>query len=178
MRELTLVFESRGGQGDGLGAGEGRGVGDGTCWTEPCSQVGTIEVLPAAVIPPRPPEVRPVRADELAAIRISGHTQIEPSDARKSAMACAGHLAVSADLHVCVSDRGEVTSVDLTSSTGYADYDARLLAGVRGWRYRPYTVDGVGVAVCGAVRFNYRLAVPRRHRCPVTSSGADTKPRM
>ena len=46
-------------------------------------------------------------------------------------------------------------SVSMIQSTGYADYDLDLLNGVRTWRYRPFTVNGVPTPACSPVSFVY-----------------------
>jgi protein TonB len=111
---------------------------------------------------PAPPKVvvDTITSVEMAALRISGETQIEPSLERKQALAAAQRYQLVVDLRVCISDLGAVTSVDVVRSSGFADYDARLVTKARAWRYRPYSLDGVAQPVCAPVRFDYRLTVP------------------
>ena len=50
-----------------------------------------------------------------------------------------------------------MSTVAVVGSTRYSEYDARLVTAARGWRYRPYTLDGRPVAVCGMVTFVYTI---------------------
>ena len=47
--------------------------------------------------------------------------------------------------------------VSVASSTRYEAYDARLVTAARAWRYRPYTVNGTPMPVCGMVTFVYTI---------------------
>jgi cysteine-rich repeat protein len=102
--------------------------------------------------PPRRVEV-PVKTIE--SLRVSGEAHILPPPSVQSQMQRGGRDRVDALFRVCLDATGQVGDVTLRKSTGFADYDARLASGVRGWRYRPYSVDGRAVAVCGSVRFVY-----------------------
>lgn len=57
---------------------------------------------------------------------------------------------------LCLDFEGAVDSVRLIKSSGYADYDKRIVEGVRTWRYRPYTVDGRRAKACSAITFIYK----------------------
>ena len=46
----------------------------------------------------------------------------------------------------------------LPEATGYDEYDRKLIAAVRDWRFRPYAVNGQTYAVCSTAEFLY---VPR-----------------
>ena len=61
---------------------------------------------------------------------------------------------------ICISEQGAVSSAKQLSSTRYADFDARLRDAMLRWRYRPYTVDGRPIPVCGVVTFIYVLPIP------------------
>lgn len=121
------------------------GAGDG------CSATCQVE-------PPRPPPPpRTIGKDVLAALRVSGETQILPSASTQTAMLRDGVDSTRGTIKLCLSPQGAVTSVAMLNSTRYDDYDRALLSAVRGWRYRPYTVDGAGVSACSIVQFVFRL---------------------
>jgi TonB family protein len=60
-------------------------------------------------------------------------------------------------LKLCVGTDGGVASASVLRSTKYADYDRGLLAAVYGWRYQPYTVNGVATSACSTVTFIYQI---------------------
>ncbi len=90
-------------------------------------------------------------------IRISGDTQLHPSDPDKTMMMRDGTTRTIGVLKVCVDTSGTVSSIHIVSSTRYSQYDARLVSGVRDWRYRPYLVDGRPTPFCGMVTFVYAI---------------------
>jgi TonB family protein len=57
----------------------------------------------------------------------------------------------------CMDARGRITSAAIQKSTGYPDYDARLVAGVRGWTYRPHTIGATPIPVCSTVSFRFAM---------------------
>lgn len=151
--------------GDGTGTGTGAGPdgpGDdddvGTCLTPPC---GDDLTAPPAKPEPRPEPVpeppKAITPNELTAIRTSGNTQIHPSEVTKNQMLRDGKTSAVGVVKVCISESGKVSEVSLLRPTKYADYDRRLLDGVRGWTYRPYVAQGRHVKVCGTVTFQYSI---------------------
>jgi len=89
--------------------------------------------------------------------RIEGNPQIAPPDTVKQAMQRSGLDSLTGAVKMCLNQRGGVRSLRVLRSTGYAEYDQRLLAGMRTWRYDPYTLDGgAAVSVCTVVTFIYR----------------------
>jgi TonB family protein len=110
--------------------------------------------------PPPPPVVKKptiVKPSDLSQIRIYGDTQVHPSEVDKMAIIRAGDRGTWAKFLVCIDDHGAVSSVKLVHSSGYSDYDTRLAASIRGWRYRPYMQGGEPQAVCSTVQFDYRM---------------------
>ena len=69
-----------------------------------------------------------------------------------------GVSSVKATVHLCVDTVGAVTDTELTDATGYDEYDKKLIDAVRGWRFRPFVVNGLTLNVCSTAEFVY---VPR-----------------
>jgi TonB family protein len=93
----------------------------------------------------------------IEAQRIAGDPQIAAPDSVRAQMARAQQAQVRADVKMCLGKGGDVTSVRVLRSTGYAEYDTRLTERMRGWRYRPFQVNGAAVPVCSVVTFVYRM---------------------
>jgi hypothetical protein len=108
-------------------------------------------IVPRA--PPPPPKV--VSPMTLESYRTSGDKNIHPDEATKRAMARADVEQVSASIKLCVDRTGLVSTVKLVNGTGFEAYDARLMAGVRTWTYRPVLVDGVAADVCSVLAIIY-----------------------
>jgi TonB family protein len=106
---------------------------------------------------PRPPTTATITPTVLQCLRVSGETQLHPSQTTQSRMLRDDVRQVSGSLRVCLATDGSVASVTLARSTKYDDYDAKLLAGVRTWRYRPYLLEGTPVPACSYVTFNYSI---------------------
>jgi outer membrane biosynthesis protein TonB len=152
-----------GGGGDGKGSGEptiGQGCLEGaSCGValaapeiKPCSDPSRAND-PDCVPPPHkdPPIV------VVENLRVSGETQIQPDDDVKIMMMHAGQSHLHVSFKVCLDASGAVTSSSRMGSTGYAEYDAALAGAIATWRYRPYSVNGQAIAVCGPVTFNFTL---------------------
>jgi hypothetical protein len=140
------------GSGSASGSGEGSGsAGDtGEC-TSNCgpgsgshSDAGSGAERETIVAPP-----------VLGALRLSGPTQIQPSDKTKIEVSRAGVSKLSASFKLCLDTLGNVSSVQLMKPTGYPDYDLLLIQAIHTWRYRPYTVANHPIPVCGMVTFIY-----------------------
>lgn len=143
-----------GGPGDGIEGGDGEGCKevDG----RPCG-LGPSLTLPELPKAPPAPEVRNVTPEILKGLRIRGETQIHPSNEVRTEIFRSGTHETSASIKLCLAADGTVSSVDLKKSTGYPAYDAALVGASRGWIYRPYTVNGTPVPVCGMVTFQYAM---------------------
>lgn len=105
---------------------------------------------------------RRVRVDNrvIEGYRIAGDPQIHAPQSVREKMADRGQTGTLGAVKMCIGTDGAVSSLRVLRSTGYAEYDATLLAGMRGWRYRPYRVaDGTGVAACTLVTFIYRMKI-------------------
>lgn len=148
------------GNGLGTGTGESIGPGDGdtdgaTCALPPCG--GGLPPLPEPPAAPPPPTPKPVPPQVMAALRISGETQIHPAAGVKSQIIHDRRSRVIGTLKVCIQASGAIGSVTVLSSTKYPEYDRQLADAARRWRYRPYVVDGVPTPACSAVSFVYSI---------------------
>lgn len=170
--------------GTGLGEGSGAGSGSGTGTSpNPCDDcVG--EGLPpdptcgnnlreageacddgnllggdgcSATCSVEPPKVNILPPTVFAGLRISGDTQIQAPDMVKTQMLRDGKDRAIGTIKVCIAVDGGISSVSMASSTKYPEYDARLIAAARGWRYRAYTVNGRPMPACSAVTFVYTI---------------------
>jgi TonB family protein len=107
---------------------------------------------------PRPPPPTAIIGTQvMQGLRLSGDTQVRPSASTQNRISRDGEREVSASVLLCISTDGTVASATIAKSTKYDDYDQTLLAAVRGWRYRPYTVKGAAVKACSRVTFVYRI---------------------
>jgi TonB family protein len=148
------------GTGSGGGSGSGSGSGDGSATgqcTENCgpgdgsgSGQGSATVVVKKTTVFVPPKV-------LVGLRVSGETQVHPSDVVKTSMLHDGHSKVTAVFKVCVGADGNVDGVSQLKSSGYPAYDQELLAAIRAWVYKPYEIDGQRVPACGTVTFAYEI---------------------
>jgi cysteine-rich repeat protein len=101
-------------------------------------------------------EVRQVPPRVIDGLRVSGEAQILPPSTVQTQMARDGVVRAVGVFKVCLDTVGRVEQVRQLRSTGFPDYDQRLDAGIRQWRYRPYEVDGRAVPACGTVQFVYQ----------------------
>ena len=87
--------------------------------------------------------------------RISGNKMIVPDDHTKTAIQKKGGGRIVGSFRICLDENGAPESILPLRSTGFANYDRELLAGMQQWRYEPYAIDGVPTPVCTAVTFVY-----------------------
>jgi TonB family protein len=91
----------------------------------------------------------------LQALLASGDTNVPPSKAVRDSMIRYHQSSLKATLGLCISTSGVVTQSRVRAGTGYDDYDRKLLATVRAWRYRPYVTDNRPAPACSTVEFIY-----------------------
>jgi hypothetical protein len=113
---------------------------------------------PAATAAPAQVKPVPIAPSALELQRVAGDTDVHPSKETRSTMIRDGVSSVKGTVRLCVDTVGAVTQTTLTEVTGYDEYDRKLIAAVRGWRFRPYVVNGQTFAVCSTAEFVY---VPR-----------------
>jgi hypothetical protein len=97
----------------------------------------------------------PGMAKLLEGKRIAGEKMVVPNDVTKSEISSLGLSRIQGTFRVCLDETGTVESVLPMRSTGFASYDARILATIRTWRYSPYMINDEPVPVCTAVTFIY-----------------------
>lgn len=137
---------------DGGKPGDGQGI-PGIGASRPLFERIEAAAPPSAPPAPKPPEVVP--PTEVEAQRVLGEKFIQPEDGTKLQMAREGRERVEARVTMCLSTRGDVTRTRLDHSSGYPEYDARILEAMQAWKYRPYLRDGAATPVCTQVRFIY-----------------------
>lgn len=147
------------GGGEGSGEGSGRGSGDplstGDC-TENCGDGSGSAKVPEKKVEEHHDDLV-VPPSVIRGMRISGETQLHPSDLDKTAMSRDGKERVTASFKTCVNPAGAVASVAMIKSSGYPAYDQEIAAAMRAWRYRPYVIGSQAVMACGIVTFVYQI---------------------
>jgi TonB family protein len=144
------------GGGSGSGAGSGDGSATGQC-TENCGPPDGTGSGAGSGSDDHKKKTVFVPPTVLKGLRVSGETQIHPSDVVKTSMLHDGHSRVTAVFKVCVGVDGRVDGVTQLKSSGYPAYDQELLGAIRAWVYKPYKIGGVAVPACGAVTFSYEI---------------------
>lgn len=114
-----------------------------------CSATCTLE---QAILPP----------NIFTGMRIAGETQIMPPDPVKTEMLHDGNNRTTGSFKLCIDTEGRVSSIaPIGGGTKYAAYDAKITTAMRGWRYRPYTVNNQGairaMPACSVVTFVYTI---------------------
>jgi TonB family protein len=140
--------------GPGKGPGSGLGAITGTGCLDLSSCTGTeLPTLPEAV-DDGPKLMPPTVLGKL--VRTAGDPQIRPPSSTTTAMLRDGKAQVTALVRMCLDRSGRVIDATVVTSSGYADYDARLRTGVKRWRYQPYSANGRPIAICTHITFVYR----------------------
>ena len=111
--------------------------------------------------PPPPPKVEKAEEPQivpqvaLEQQRLSGEKNIKPDDQTKLAIKRDGKTRVVTTVKMCLSGGGTVNKVQMLKSSGYPAYDSQIKSTMRGWKYRPFMVNGRAVPVCTSVTFIY-----------------------
>ena len=164
------------GTGSGTGTGSGSGSGSGSCigdscepgdagdpecgnriveTNETCDDGNLIDGDGCSATCTKERVVLPPTV--MQGLRISGDTQIQAPDTVKTQMLRDGKDRAIGTLKVCIAVDGGISSVSVLGSTKYPAYDAKLVAAVRGWRYRAYLVNGRPMPACSTVTFVYTI---------------------
>jgi CHAT domain len=96
-----------------------------------------------------------IHPSQLKAQQISGDTNIPASAATRRCMQRYHLDGLQGTVALCVDERGLVSASTMNHPSDCDEYNQQLLYAVRGWRYRPYLVDGRATAVCSTVEFMY-----------------------
>jgi protein TonB len=148
----TPVVETNTPDGDENGV-EG-GVEGGVVGGDPNGVLGAPPPPPPPPPPPAPPQIVPPKL--LEGSRIAGEAQIIPDDNTKTEISRSGKDKIIGTFKLCLSTDGSVGAVSMIKSTGFDQYNAKILSTIRTqWKYRPYVVNGKAVPVCTAVTFIY-----------------------
>jgi TonB family protein len=143
------------GTGTGSGTGTGTGTGSGSAsgsGTGSGSGSGSAAEAVVHKTVTKPPIITPADAK---ALRISGDDQIDAPGAVKVAMVHAGQASLFAAIRICISAGGEVDSVTILRSTGYSEYDQKLVDEMGTWQFHPYLKEGVATAACTVDTLRY-----------------------
>ena len=92
----------------------------------------------------------------IALVRIDGGLPIDPDQMTWDQSRVLRRRRVIGSFYLCITGGGNVASVTMLESTGLQAYDAKVMEGIRHWRYRPYLVDGQPAPVCTTVYYGYR----------------------
>jgi TonB family protein len=145
--------------GDPNATGDGLPGGPGSLGTELCLDPsrcgGDMPSVPKAKDPtPEAKLLPPTVLGELR--RVAGDPQIQPPTSTQNAMRQANEHRALAVVKMCLDTQGQVSRAGLVKSSGYGEYDAKLLSKMRNWRYHPYRAAGVSIAICTHVTFIYK----------------------
>lgn len=139
---------------------QGLGTGPGTGSGSPFGEIGDKPVELPPIEPIKPPPAPPpapavVPASVLDGKRIAGNAQIMPPDSVQLTMVRDGAHRLDATIKMCLDQEGQVRSLEVLASTGHDDYDQKLVAEMRGWRYEPYRAGDKPIPVCTSIHFVY-----------------------
>jgi len=99
-----------------------------------------------------PPVIAPNRLEPL---RIAGELTITPDDDVKLAAKQTGQ-ELHGSFKFCLDETGHLTGVTMLQTTHVESYDAKIVAAMQRWAYRPVMVDGHAIAVCSAITFIFK----------------------
>jgi hypothetical protein len=131
-------------------------------------------VLPeklALPLPPRRAKRQPIVLAEsigpklLLGKQIAGEKAFAPNDLTKHAIQQGGSQRLKTRFRLCVDETGVVDMVVLL----HPSYDNTFLAGIRKWRFSPFTANGEPIPVCTVSEFVYEqygrpVRVKRQYR--------------
>lgn len=145
-----------------------------------CGKEGPVETVPEKALGPpvaAPEEPEPQPADEerslptekapndedadvvssyvLEGKRISGVTQIRPSERVKKEMVLSKLDKLAPVVEMCLDENGEVKSLELLRTSGFREYDEQILGAMSHWKYEPHVVAGEPRPICTHIRFVY-----------------------
>jgi outer membrane biosynthesis protein TonB len=112
---------------------------------------------PAPVPAVAKPAAEPARAVPPATFKtmLVSSSQIAVPDVTLTQMARDEKKKLAAVIKVCTDPSGNVTTTAVIRSSGYSEYDAKLVEGIRGWKYKGYVDGGKQVPACSAVAISF-----------------------
>jgi len=139
----------------GVEGGVAGGVVGGVLGGVPGGTLGGTSIAPPPP-PPEPEKPQVVPQVVLKEYRISGEKDIEPPDEVKNLMVKQAETKTVATVKMCLNKGGSVESVRVLKSSGYKEYDDKIVRKMKQWKYRPFKVNEKAVPVCTSVTFIYR----------------------
>ena len=104
-----------------------------------------------------PVKTQIVPAVMLEGARVSGRAQIPLPEPVVAVLRGQGLRGTKAVVKLCLDQGGVPQSTTMLTGTGFDAADTRILSEMKGWRYRPYLVNGRPVGVCTSIVFQYKL---------------------
>ncbi len=152
--------EGKGGDLNATGTNTGTGIGIGIAGPGgiPCLDLAGCDGSGPGVPEIRPtPEAKLLPPTVLSELRrVAGDPQIQPPTSTQNAMSQRNQRRALAVVKMCLDTEGVVNRPTIVKSSGYAEYDAKLLSKIRRWRYRPYRANGAAIAICTHLTFIYQ----------------------
>jgi TonB family protein len=145
------------GTGNGSGPGSGSGSGDAKSTGDCVIDCGDPDHKPQPKPEPVVARPIPVPSSVIRGMRTLGETQIQMSDNDKIALQRSGSSVATMKVQLCISETGTVMNLGIAQKSGYPKWDAKILAAVQAWRYRPHRIGGHALAVCSDVTFSYQM---------------------
>ena len=106
--------------------------------------------------PPPPPATTTTDVPAIALVRIDGGLAIVPDQLTWDQDRVLRMREVIGSFYLCITEAGSVAGVTMLASTGFQAYDAKLIEGIRKWRFRPFLVDGQPAPVCTTFHYGFR----------------------
>jgi TonB family protein len=151
--DSTEGLPGNGTGGDGLG----KDKPSGGCVIEPCPKDDTTTTVVKKKEEVVKKKTTTITIPETDASRVSGNSRIEAPQNVKIQMQRADVHRVLGTIKLCVNDRGSVTRASVAKSTGYDDYDDKLVSEMSDWRYQPLVRDGAKTPFCTFVTLVYLM---------------------
>jgi|GEM_PF-1732324 len=87
--------------------------------------------------------------------RIFGVTRIQPDDRDKTVIGKSKVDAIEVVVEYCIDEQGSVGKEFLVEPSGLPSYDAKVIAYVKQWKFKPFLIAGVPSRVCSGLKIHY-----------------------
>jgi hypothetical protein len=127
-----------------------------------CAMVRLEHPAPGGPVEEKLPLPLPADLDDLVIVpshqleRVHGDPRIVPDDRTRMQIYQLGLGRLIAALSYCIGVDGRVFRVRMIRRTRFPAYDARLMAGIERWVFRPFHDGGKPIRVCSSTAFHYR----------------------